>query len=517
MKTIIPLAIALIAAAACRDDKGNYDYVTLDVVTIDTAGTGILPAYAIYRYDSLRLAPVVAVNGTRVETDPALEEILDYHWTIYSAVTSAGIASYIDTIGTRAALDTVITRPAGLWTILFTVTHRPTGIKTFARFPVQVDEIISDGWMVLYEKEGDTDAGLIVNDRVKKGVVRERLFLDLYSASNEGQRLAGPPVNILHSVAPLVTGEVLVASARDLVGVDKNSFSVTYPLEKLFWTPPVTRHVTYLGGNNTRREIVINNNQIHYANYMSAGTSRVNALGAACTGNHGQLAPWLSSYYSASFEAIAYDQTNRRFLQVAANGVTVDTLNSSDKTAFDVNNTGMEMVLSDFGRSNYEYTIARDANSHALLVSNFSTATATTARVAIAKHDMSDCPGISAVTSLAPGGLGEFIYYSAGDKLYLFKYNVTGADRLATAWTAPAGDVITCVRLQRTYYPAFAAAGILINNYSVIYIATWNDATDTGTVHQILVDPSNGAVDPATARVYTGFGRVKDMSWKWTM
>ncbi|MDR0545289.1 MAG: hypothetical protein LBG30_08105 [Odoribacteraceae bacterium] len=516
MKNILQLTAFLLLLAACREDKGNYDYITLDEIAIDTAGTGILPAYAIYRYDALAIAPVVTLNGKRVDTDPLLDEQLDYHWTIYNAITGGNVYP-IDTIGAAPMLDAVITQPAGSWIILFTVTDKHTGVKAFREFRLQVDEIISDGWMVLYEKEGNADVALIVNDRVKKGVIRERLLLDLYSASNGGERLRGLPVSILHSIAPMQSGEVLVASEEQLVGVDKSSFALAFPTEKMFWAPPAVRAFSYLGGNYTRREIAINNNRIHYVNYMSSGVYRVNALGVACSGEYGRLAPWLSSYYSSSFEAIAYDQTNRRFLCVIANGVSVDTLDSKNKTAFDVNNVGMEMIFSDFGRLNYEYTLARNGNEHALLVSNFATTNRASDLIAIAKRDMSDCPGIANVSSFAPGGLGEFVYYASGADLHLFKYNAAAADRLQIAWSAPAGETITCVRLQKTYYPMFVQAGILINNNAVIYVATWNAATASGAVYQMLVDPSNGAVNTSSALRYDGFGKVKDMAWKWTL
>ncbi|MDR2413618.1 MAG: hypothetical protein LBD64_01360 [Odoribacteraceae bacterium] len=519
MRKIIQAAILAfaIATVACHEDQGNYDYISLEEIEIDTAGMEILSAYSIYRYDTLRLAPVVYLDGKRVETDPLLEQKIDYHWSIYKATTAAGVTSVVDTIGKNAMLDAIITQPAGTWIILFTVTLKDTGIKAFMKFSLQIDEIVSDGWMVLYEREGDTDVGLIVNDRVKKGVIQERLLLDIYSASNEGQRLPGKPVSIIHSIAPLSSGEVLVASERDLVAVEKTSFGRYYDMERLFWMPPATRALSYVGGNYTRREVVINNNRIHYVNYMSSGLFRVDAFGSACLGEYGQLAPWLSSFYSASFEAIAYDQTNKRFLCVTAAGVSVDTLNSKDKTAFDVNNVGMEMVLSDYGRSNYEFTLARNGSEYALLVSNFYTTNINSDKIAIAKYDMSDCPGIAAVSSIAPGGLGEFIYYASGQNLHVFKYNVTGSDRVQVAWSAPAGETITCARLQRSYYPTFALAGFLINNYAVIYIATWNETIQSGSVYQMVVDPSNAVIDNTSRREYTGFGKVKEMSWKWTL
>ena len=47
---------------SCYDDKGNYNYITLDEVVIDTAGLNILPAYSLNRYDRLTMEPIFCLT-----------------------------------------------------------------------------------------------------------------------------------------------------------------------------------------------------------------------------------------------------------------------------------------------------------------------------------------------------------------------------------------------------------------------------------------------------------------------
>ena len=103
--------VALMAFTACYEDKGNYDYIELEEVRIDTVGTDMQPEYAIMRYDTLRISPNIYFEGKLV-TDPD-DAPLDYMWTIYSATTGVGTNRDIDTIGYRPVLDTVITRLGG--------------------------------------------------------------------------------------------------------------------------------------------------------------------------------------------------------------------------------------------------------------------------------------------------------------------------------------------------------------------------------------------------------------------
>jgi 6-phosphogluconolactonase (cycloisomerase 2 family) len=51
----------------------------------------------------------------------------------------------------------------------------------------------------------------------------------------------------------------------------------------------------------------------------------------------------------------------------------------------------------------------------------------------------------------------------------------------------------------------------------VVYIATWNEAAKTGKVYSYTIDPSSGAISKASERVTEGYGKVKDMSYKWSL
>lgn len=516
LKSILESILIMGLCWACYDDKGNYDYIRLDEVQIDTAGLDIWSEYALYRYDSLTIEPVVYFQGKPVTVTDSTNYDLDFCWTIYRSSTGVGMTYTVDTLSRNVKFSDQVTQLSGKWTLLFTVTQKQTGVQTYCSFSLQIDESVSDGWLVLYEREGDTDAGLIVNDRVKKNVTKERIFRDLYSASNGGKRMKGKPVGVFHSVAPLQSGEVLLASEEDLTGVDKNSFECTFDFEKLFWNTPAVCKVSWIGGNFLRREITINNNQVYYVNYMSAGLYRSTAFGEPCQGTYGELAPWMAGYYSASYEAVVYDQTNGCFLCVDANGVNVLPFAQQDNEDLDVNQVGMEMVLSDWGRNFYEHSIMKSGNRYELVVCNFFQTNRNSSQIMTKRYDMTDNPGISSVSSMAAGVNGEFIYYGSDDGVYLYKYN-TG-QKAEKVWPVPDTDEkVSCVRIQKFYYPQFVNMGILINAYSVIYIATWNEDSQSGTVYQLLCNPSNGAIDLTSERSYSGFGKVKDMSWKWSM
>ncbi|MDD2426209.1 MAG: PKD-like family lipoprotein [Bacteroidales bacterium] len=508
----------LLTQFSCYKDLGNYDYKELDTVVIDTADLGMLDTYSVSRYENIILEPSVYFNGSRV-TD-ASDVPLDYFWTIGTVGTGAGVIYRLDTLATTIKLDAPIVQPAGSWTLMLVAKHRETNIETYMKFNVTIEESITDGWMVLYERNGNTDIGLIANNRVKKGYTEdtERLFLDAYSSSN-GEPLNGKPVSFKHSIGGIGFaggGDIIVASEHDAAVVNL-TFTKLFDYQDLFWTTPGGgKNLTFWKsggpGSSAGGEIMINNNKVH--RYVG-GNRNVNKYQDAYAGTYGELAAWVPDYL-ISFDALVYDQTNTRFLGVPTSGVKLSTFpNQAVSAPFDINNTGMQMVDSDYGYRNYEYSLMKNGNTYALLTSDLYTTNISSTNIAKGYYDMSTSPDIANATTVSAGTLGSVFYYGAGNGVYLFRPG--SGNPAVKAWEAPAGEVVTCVRIQKYYYTMLVVTGMLMNNNLYVYVSTWNEATQTGTVHQMAMNPTNGSINAETDRSYTGFGKVKDMGWKWVL
>ena len=122
---------------SCYDDKGNYNYIDLDEVVIDTTGCGIQSAYSVGRYDHLTLEPNILLNGQRVNDDESAP--LDYMWTLYTAAMTTSGTLVLDTLGFAPALDADITTVAGTYRLQLTVTQRDTGVQTYLQLSCQVE------------------------------------------------------------------------------------------------------------------------------------------------------------------------------------------------------------------------------------------------------------------------------------------------------------------------------------------------------------------------------------------
>ncbi|AWK05816.1 hypothetical protein HYN56_16885 [Flavobacterium crocinum] len=508
---LLSFLFLMIIMVSCYDDKGNYEYQKLDEVTIDVSE--METSYSILRYDTLTLQPKVIYKGTQVNPQNPQFKELSFSWEMYPAQINRDIQERHD-LATTLHLHKEITANELVWEVLFTVTNTNTGVKTFAKFPVAVTPSLAEGWMVLYEKDGNTDVGLITNNEISKTATNERVYYDLYANAN-GAPIPGKPGSLIYSLANLTGAHALyIQSSNDAVRVDPTTFRSTAVFnDKLFWTPPAVKTPEFVTATIARKEFLINNNQLHVVDYTIIAPGD-RAFNDALAGSYGKLAPWMATATSAAFDAILYDQTNKRFVKVVSRGAEIIPIATAQAAtaAFDVNNVGLELIDSDLGFSNFEHILMKDAvGSYFLLTANFIGGETTT--IGRGKYNMSLCPEIASVNAITAGAYGEVFYYSSPNNLYQFKYTPGTTDRL---WAPPAGESITTISLQK-YYNQNRATGVIYdpkNFCKILYIATYNESTKIGSVYQMGVNETNGAIITGTEKKYTGFGKIKAMAWK---
>ena len=317
--------VALMTMVSCYEDKGNYEYIELEEVRIDTAGTGMQSEYAIMRYDTLRRKPNIYFEGKLVN-EPE-DAPLDYMWTIYSATTGVGTNREIDTIGYRPMLDTVITRLGGNYYVQLAVTNRHDNIRQFFRTQVSVSEIFDGGWMVFYERAdqpGYSDLALIYNEWVKANSKKNRIYLNLYSTNN-GEPLPGTPVRCLDIAVSLTSGNNYIGLCTDktLVGVSENGFERALGFSDFFYQAPDTEVPVWYGQHGSgvmsgqNSEILINNGQIYTNTYsFSATEGRTTKFGVAKNADEeiGELAAWNAEVpQTLNYGVVVYDQTFQCF------------------------------------------------------------------------------------------------------------------------------------------------------------------------------------------------------------
>lgn len=390
--TLAALAALALSTASCYDDQGNYDYHELDAVAIDTTDAGIQPEYAIMRFDTLVLEPRVTFRGAEVKAD---EAPLDYTWTIFSATSGSGASAVIDTIGSERKLNAVISRTGGNYFVQLTVQNRNDGIRQFWRVPVAVSEVFDGGWMVFYERTdqpGYSDLALIYNPWTKLNVNYNRYYTNLYETTN-GEPLQGHPIRCLDIAVSLASGNNYVGLCTDytLVGVSENGIMKALEFNEFFHEPPTSMQPTWYGQHGSgvmsgqSSEVLLNANQIYTNTYsFSATEGRATKFGVPKFADGiGELAPWNAEVPNTlNYGIVVYDNTHHRFRYAAYNSAQLEEFAPQDPSiaAFDINNTGMDFVMADWGKGTsqgvglrpFDYIIMERAGARYLAVTNFS-------------------------------------------------------------------------------------------------------------------------------------------------
>ncbi|MCA5006570.1 PKD-like family lipoprotein [Sphingobacterium bovistauri] len=514
---LLHLIIAVSALNSCYKDKGNYDYIALDKVVVDTSNRGIKEIYSIERYDTLQIQPKLIINDQEIINLESIKDKYAFSWSIFQITTGGTIYSR-DTLSNEFTLDKPITKGSGTWNLVLTVKNLNTQVEAYQKFQVEVSEAISDGWIVLYEKDGYSDVGLIVDERIKLGATRTRVLTDLIKNSN-GKSLEGKPVAVLHSATALNSREVLVASEKNIQAYNHTDFTVLFDYTKLFYNAPINRSISGLTTNNSRREVIINNNKIHVANFVLGNAlDRSVYFGPSLSGDYGNLAPWNPKFVAQGYDAVAYDATNKKFLYSVSGSMMVNNLpNQSLAAEWNPSDVGLDFVASDYGFPNTplanEYMIMRNSSNTYLLTANFASPVASA--IAQKKYDMTSLPESNHINTMAASSTGAYIVYGASNNLYAYRYQINNVGKV---WSAPNGEEITSVKFLKFYHTAVNMVKLTplgVNQY--IYISTYNQTTKEGKVYNLKIDITNGTITSNTQKEYSGFGKIVDMGYKWNL
>lgn len=534
-RKLIIFASSLLMLASCYEDKGNYEYHELEKVGIDTTNVGILPEYSIMRFDTLCLEPKVTFEGhTATAQDP-----LQYQWTIFSATSGSGASAVVDTIGNERVLQAPITRTGGRYMVQLVVTNMNDGIKQFFRVPVTVSEVFDGGWMAFYEradKPGYSDIALVYNSWTKLNVNYNRFYKNLYETTN-GECLEGKPIRCLDIAVSLASGNNYVGLCTDktLVGVSENGIEKALGFADFFHEPPATEAPVWYGQHGSgvmsgqSSEVFINDNRIYTNTYsFSATQGRTTKFSVAKFANGiGQLAPWNAEVpHTLNYGIVVYDQTYHKFRYAGYNMARLEEFEEQDLSVspFDINNTGMELLMGDWGRGEsmavslrpYDYLIMKKGGEYNLAVVNFATSSPQSTDIAVGLYPMNGlCPDIDKVTTMSASHVGSFIYYGAADKVYIFAYD--SKQPASVAWTAPEGEEVTCARIMKYYHGTIYGYGMVPRSDNLIHIATWNEEKKEGHLYEYLVNPASGILNMDNCFDYPIPGKVKDMAWKFSM
>lgn len=509
LSTILFCIGVLFTVTACFDDKGNYNYTTVNIPEIDTTG-GFPLTYNVEQFKNLVVEPNITFTGN--------SEDLSYQWLLYVKTTQSN-APPSAVVSTEKVFDRIMGETPGYYVLELVVTDTKTGITDNLQFDVVVEASVESGWMVLHTKDGVSDVDFIVTKNAVPAASTGKWLKNLYATAN-GAPIPGEGRNVsqvryatyyLNYLNIGTSSDFVRASGTDLTKV--NDHTTIFKRGSMSVNSQAQAYYGYF-------EAYISDNKLYMINYaLEAIKSPATVAYFSPVPYDYKLAPFMpdltstaNTYSSSSSQGgVFYDVENLRFVKVPfAFSAFRITPFIAQTGPFDVNNIGKELVYLERAYQNYTYAFFKDesGNGRWLYVADFSSTDAGT--VAKGAYDMTGLPAIDQAKFYQCGDLGYVAYYATDNAIYTYDYY--GANTASIAYNSfAAGEVITSMKI---YKPKSFNDLSAVNN-RILYVATWSESTQTSKLYEFAIDPTSGAITQAPLNVFEDFGgKIVDMCRK---
>ena len=490
------------ALSACKKDIGNYNYHDINEWTISE----IAPSYTAFQGSTLHINPKITY------TQDNSNDTTKYTYT-WTSIDNKAIPVSKKVIARTKNLNWTVSNPASdaAYTLLYEVTEKSTGLTFRSSTNLMVTSIISDGWLILNDINGN--ARLDFMNRVNEDFV----YFNNILASNSTLTLTGKPklLYFCQRRDPFT----LVTAKSIFVGTDQSSFIINTQDNTFgnFWniTKSMSNYVPapYYAENVRSQAAIFNNltymldskGQLLFENPMvsySFGT----AVNRTSNGTPFRISPYFAEAYGSIVTyGLMYDMDKKRFMEHKSYN-TSSSVPSTSSNLFDPGNMNMDLIYMD-------YTTAFSGQTFALLKDNAN-------KIHLARivcdyssfnpraFDEVAAPEMLNATQFAIDPAEGYIMYVVGSKVY--RYNP--ADQSNTMIIDMGSRKISLIKYQRFVYApkteryAEYAKKLIICSYDEAAPAT------SGTMDLYNVPSLNGA--PSLYHSFTGLGKIVEVTYR---
>lgn len=490
--------LVIVAFISCKKDFSTLDTSSIEGVTLDTTGNGILN---VFQFDHLIVNP--KIKTALKETD------LTYEWK----VTLIPNDTASQTIATTKNLDAeIILTPndfAKYYRLYYAITDQTTGLKYITTWQLNVKNSIGEGLVIAESTDGlNTDISHIMSPLVTPDITTESIKHNIYSAINDAlipgliKQMKYVPIYGVNHLVAITDNSITKIKTLDYVSSGSN--------EDLFYS-----HVGDFKPELIDRipvaDIYIEKGRLTYTNL---GASRkyglpyeppfqasfpaqigINKLGGPITVNYyDEVGGFFAYIQSITF----FDKTLRKYEFV--NGSVFNPANLPGK----INLAAGVGVDQDF------LHLLKDKTTDKVALYTFSSGTFDDDFNSVvgspkAVIDMSNAPEINAATKFVLLNDQKVLYYATPTKIYAMLFS-SSTPSFEERYTVPAGEQITTLQIyQQADYP-FGELYLPTNNKQLIM------STYKGTEGKVYILPMKnvglGNIDIPNIKTFAGFGKI---------
>lgn len=505
----IAAALAIVLAAllaSCYSDTGNYDYTELPDVKIEMGSQ-----YYVTQFDTLNIPVSIDFDGDD-------ESNYEYSWRLWSNEIKRN--DYRKTIADTRDLSFKADELAGPYTLVLTVHNKKTDVNTYKQASLSVQGALTEGWMVLHEKDGVTDFDLIMTPFFSSRVKEDEVVRNVYQMNGEQLQGRGRCIG-----SYIDTQRQFVTILTDKGGAKLEATTMQKAFDMTTLMPDVTtfnpQSYTYYSYRGTARaqgfDAIVNDGKLYFYNVFGSRNFTSYTEPILKDGMTYQASPYLPKYIWASYYGmgiIIYDELNGRFLYVDKNYALAEMPDAST-AAFDWNNMHAHLRYMDTGFNNHDLGLFEDWDTHKLTLYEFNFDEKRLDRAILKKYPADAAEGLADAKYYAIGERGPVFYYADDRNIRLFDYSGSGTSSIAYT-LKNTGEKITGIKILKPC--ASFSRTVKINhdyNNRVLFISTYNEAAKDGKVYMYYFNESNGQIDLSSEKVFDGFGEILGMEYNW--
>jgi len=520
-KRLLGVLLSTFLVAACVEDKGNYDYHDLTEVQ----AAGIEDELSVLTNERLQLTPTLT-------PDNLPEDQYSFEWKV---ITKDDVENEEETvIGTTRNLDYLVALKADVYNLYYTITDRSAGIYWQTCYTLTVNDITTEGWMVLCSDNGRARLDMFSD-------VTGKLYTDLLKGYTQLNGWKGPrKIQALSSGMTDADSPFYLLTDDGATRLGKNNFE--WKKEYLFEYEAAVDGVSLRPYSITAAgfgKMMVSGTKAYFCE-MGLG---IDGLYQSAVNKDFDVAPFVGANVGASIYAavyLLYDTTNKRFMAYCPLLSTSDlgeeeplqTMTDMENIAeahkkenreavvntvsFDypegldfvyMENTGYDPGNSKMGTT---YTILSDNGRYLLYglqMGDMLLYSSNTFAMGKAYYgDLSACTGITEAGQLfAFSSYKNYMYYAVGGTVY--RANLSSTPLKAERQFSLSGETITCLKFN--LYKQSANA-----NKSYDLVVGSVDGSGNGTLRVYEGFNSEGDFRSVAPTKYTGFSRIVDATYR---
>lgn len=526
LNILLCLFALLWGMTGCFEDKGNYDYVPLNSITI-----GNLPEEISVRanVDTIKVTPVVtsALEGVINADHP------DYSFR-YRYVVENGIASDNNQ---WIVMDSSFVKDMRLFAGMlprkykcrFSVLDKRTGVETSASFKLNVGDVLREGWMILCDEGSEQKVRL---DMI--GILSESdevvAYDLLYSRGLPDVRQAA---SIGWQPTTLIGGKdnIWVMSKGGSYGLDPETFETgeEYNMRYGFGDLREDKRPQHLAYTKKYRLTVDDKGDGYYLDNGTGGAVFEFPFNTLETGTDPQfkLAPWIAvdpnvKDYLRGYSAVVYDMTNRRFLEWSEKSPMrcleiTNPQGTSRKFSYTTGKDLVYMEMTTFN-GNTIYAVLKDAQGKYSLNSfvmntSFGTRTSFSQRDSLAL----DVPDIDKARCFAFSSSLPYMFYAVDNVVYEFNLDTRESKPVLVLEEEGTREEITLLKfnLFKVNYSPAKTKDYMAQQYNLIVGSVdHNNKTENNGVIRFCEVPSLSKPLVLKKDPYKGFARPVDVVYR---